>query len=69
MVLGIVKYTTLTYGSKNVFRKTDGSEQASIDPFLRPAQVVEGIVDLSRFGAWLLLKWAQRPSMVKWTVT
>ena len=37
MVLGIVEYTALTYASKNVFRKTDGSEQASIDPFLCPA--------------------------------
>jgi len=69
MVFGIVEYTALTYGSKNVFREADGSEQPSIDPFLRPAQVVEGIVDLSRFGAWLFLKWAQRSSMAKWTVT
>ena len=69
MVLGIVEYTALTYGSKNVFRETDGSEQASIDPFLRPLQVVERIIDLSRFGAGLLLKWAHRPSVVKWIVT
>jgi hypothetical protein len=65
MVLGIVEYTALTYGSKNMFRETDGSEQAPIDPLLRPAQVVERIIDLSRFGAWLLLKWAQRFSVVK----